>query len=120
MRRKRKNDDEDLINDFYHNSSTKYEEDDEQDLTNMCFAVTSEVIGENDAMAPREPNKLRDKSWCTNGYSTWNDSDFKKRVRIQRNTFSYILNIITPHILKKSSNVNPNPISPDRQLALTL
>ena len=46
--------------------------------------------------------------------------EFKKQVRIQRETFDMILNKVEPHLTKKETNLNQHPISVSRQLGLTL
>ena len=39
----------------------------------------------------RTPNVARDHSWCANGYQTWTEEEFKKRLRIKREIFEYII-----------------------------
>ena len=48
----------------------------------------------------RTPNVVRDHSWCTNGYQTWTAEEFKKRLRIKRETFEYIIGEIRLDIKK--------------------
>ena len=64
--------------------------------------------------------KYREQSWWTNGYGNWDESEFKKRLRIARETFEYILDNIHDDIEKQPTNLNPFPTTPDRQLAMTL
>ena len=46
--------------------------------------------------------------------------EFKKQVKIQRETFDIILNIVEPYLTKKETNLNQYPISVNKQLGLTL
>ena len=48
------------------------------------------------------------------------DSEFKKRFGVFRETFEYILNIIRQDIQKPPTNLNPFPTTPEHQLAITL
>ena len=68
----------------------------------------------------RGENLQRDKSWWESGYLNWQENEFKTRLRVSRETFEYILNVIEPHIAKIPTNLNPSPTSADRQLASTL
>ena len=68
----------------------------------------------------RSPKMYREQSWWTNGYGNWDESEFKKRLRIARETFEYILDNIHDDIEKQPTNLNPFPTTPDRQLAMTL
>ena len=68
----------------------------------------------------RARNVIRDKSWWTNGTENWSDPEFKKRVRINRETFEYLLEKISPQLRKTPTNLNQDPIEPHRQLGLTL
>ena len=50
----------------------------------------------------------------------WTEEEFKKRLRIKRETFEYIIGEIRLAIKKEPTNLKPNPTSDDRQLAITL
>ena len=41
----------------------------------------------------RIKSKVRNKTWWIEGYDNWDDADFKKRLRISRETFEYIVNL---------------------------
>jgi len=58
--------------------------------------------------------------WWTNGCSDWSEKEFKKRLRVSKDTFEIILGKIEEFIVKTPTNLNQNPIETDRQLALTL
>lgn len=57
------------------------------------------------------------KRWWHDGYATWNEEDFKKNMRMTRQSFEYILEEMRPFIEKQQ---NVDKISSDRQLALTI
>ena len=48
----------------------------------------------------RTPNVAREYSWCTNGYQTWTEEEFEKRLRIKRETSEYIIGEIRLDIKK--------------------
>ena len=54
------------------------------------------------------------------GYRNWSDVEFKKKIRINRETFDIILDRIRPELEKKPTNAKPNPLTVGRQLASTL
>ena len=68
----------------------------------------------------RNRDEQRDKSWWENGYQNWNDKAFKKRLRINRVTFEYILREIREKITKTPTHFKPNPTPPETQLAICL
>ncbi len=39
----------------------------------------------------RGPNEERSNSWWTAGYENWDEESFKKRLRVNRGTFEFIL-----------------------------
>ena len=49
---------------------------------------------------------------------TSHSAHFKARVRVNRDTFEYILEEIRPDIIKTPTNFEPHPIEPHRQLGL--
>ena len=73
---------------------------------------------------PRKRKKLTEMmqnvGWWTNGYANWSETEFKHRVRINRNNFEFILRILGPYISKTPTNPVPNPIENHRQLAVTM
>ena len=87
----------------------------------IVAAVSAAVmLGRSPERTPKWPNVARDHSWWTNGYQTWTEEEFKKRLRIKRETFEYIIGEIRLDIQKEPTNFKPNPTSVDRQLANTL
>ena len=54
------------------------------------------------------------------GYSTWTNEEFKNSLRMDRETFNFILCRIERGIIKEPTMMVPNPIEPHRQLALTI
>ena len=65
-------------------------------------------------------DEYRSCSWWTEGYRTWNDAAFKKRLRVSRETFDFILNEISNEIVKQPTRMKPNPTPPSTQLAVCL
>ena len=43
----------------------------------------------------RTKSRVGNKSWKIEGYNNWDDSEFKMRFRVPRETFEYILRITT-------------------------
>ena len=41
----------------------------------------------------RGPDELRNRNSWTNGYQNWDKASFKKRSRVSRDTFEYILSV---------------------------
>ena len=78
------------------------------------------MLGRSPERTPKGSNVARDHSWWTNGYQTWTEEEFKKRLRIKRETFEYIIGEIRLDIQKEPTNFKSNPTSVDRQLAITL
>ena len=101
-------------------------EDDEQDDIGVIAAIShaAEVVvkGGRRQDHPRKPNinRTQQKEVWSNGYRAWDDDQFKSRVRINRESFEFILAEIGPSIAKTPINLQPDPIEPHRQLGLTL
>ena len=68
----------------------------------------------------RGPNEPRNCNWWTNGYQYWDHQSFKKRFRVSRNTFQYILEEIEDLLQKEATRMVPHPTTPAAQLALCL
>lgn len=68
----------------------------------------------------RGANEPRDDSWWRSGYQNWSGSAFKKRFRITRDTFTYLLGEITHLIEKEPTRFNQEPTTPEKQLAICL
>ena len=65
-------------------------------------------------------NRVQPKESWSNWYLNWDDSEFKSRVRVHRDTFEFILGKISPFIAMTPTNFVPIPIEPHPQLGLTL
>ena len=50
----------------------------------------------------------------------WSEKDFKKDLRVTRAIFNLTLDVIAPYIFKEPTNLNPESITVDQQLGLTL
>ena len=68
----------------------------------------------------RGKNILRDKSLWRSGISNWSNSQFKKWMRVTRETFEFLLQKISGHLQKTPTNFDKEQIEPDHQLGLTL
>ena len=70
----------------------------------------------------RAPDKQRnvEKLWWLEVYQKYSDEDFKSEMRLNRDTFNYILNEIHDQIVLTPTNLKPNPTPPHRQLGLTI
>ena len=62
----------------------------------------------------------RSSTWWSEGYRTWDAVAFKKRLRVSRATFDFILNEISDQIIKQPTRMKPHPTSPATQLAICL
>ena len=51
--------------------------------------------------APRQPNLIQNKEWWDKFYRDFASEEFKKQVRIQRETFDMILNIVSLTLKRK-------------------
>ena len=71
---------------------------------------------------PREKkvNRNASKLWWTNGYKNWDDSQFKHRLRVSRETFELMLQRIEIYTVKEPTNMVAFPIEPHRQLGIIL
>ena len=55
-----------------------------------------------------------------NGWKIATGGGQEKTLRVTRATYNLILDVIAPYIFKEPTNLNPEPISVERQLGLTL
>ena len=104
------------IDDLFYSPYIKQKLDEEEDTASTIVAVTpniTSVISRTKKRAPRQPNFIRNKEW-------WDSEEFKKQVRIQREKFVTILNIVEPYLTKKETKLNQHSVSVNRQLGLTL
>ena len=68
----------------------------------------------------RGQNESRDGSWWASGYRNWNDFAFKKRFRVKRDTFDFLVQDVTHLLEKQPTRMNPEPVIPEKQLAICL
>ena len=68
----------------------------------------------------RDKNETRDTSWWESGYANWSDVAFKKRLRLNRTTFQFILENIRHRIEKKATRLKPFPVPTHTRLAICL
>ena len=93
------------------------------EIENEMEYVTATVIAAGQ-LSPKQkqkqksPDIIREKTFWENGYQNWSNAMFKKKLRVRRETFVHILNYVRPHLEK--TNMKPDLISVERQLALTL
>ena len=66
------------------------------DMTGMFSAIAAAAVLEEKGRKERGKNIIRDKSWWTNGMKNWSNPEFKKRVPINKETFEYLLENISP------------------------
>ena len=56
--------------------------------------------------------------WWEDAYNHWKDEDFKSKIRINRETFNFVLNEVHDDIAMSPTRLKPFPTLPDRQLAM--
>ena len=118
--RKRKiEEEEEELDRYFFKKRNCDEEEDTSDVLLAALAATG-ILGTRKERKQRGPKRFRDKTWWICGYDNWDHQQFKTRLRISRGTFELLLRTIRPHIEKQQTNWSPYPITPHRQLALTL
>ena len=60
------------------------------------------------------------KGWWSYGYVHWDDTEFRKHLKMERRTFDQILASIRSSIREDKSELNSKPTSADRKLALSV
>ena len=83
-------------------------------------AVMSAIVITKSDRNERGPDELRNGNWWTDGYQNWDEESFKKRLRVSRDTFEFILTEIKDLIVKEPTRMKPHPTPPATQLALCL
>ena len=53
-------------------------------------------------------------------YNHWKDEDFKSKIRINSETFNFVLTEIHDNIVMSPTNLKPFPTPLDRQLAMII
>ena len=90
----------------------------EEDIA-QAAALASIVVSRN-PRKKRGCDEHRSSSWWVEGSRTWDNAALKKRLRVSRETFDFILNENSDEIAKKPTRMKPNPTSPSTQLAVCL
>ena len=122
--RKRKRDLEEEVDTYSRNKRRRRNNDGNENNGHFLALSTAEaeILMISRQQEPRKRKVDRDdatRCWWTNGYANWSETEFKNRVRINRNHFEFILRILGPYISKTPTNAVPNPIENHRQLAVT-
>ena len=124
--KKRKQDFDEEVEDVYRRrTKVAVLDNDEEDVSSVFQVMKSLEEGISEARQNRQPrgpvvNREQGKVWWRNAYQNWEDDQFKERFRINRETFNFILQTIEPYITKTPTNIVPDPIEPEKQLALTI
>ena len=90
--------------------------------SSACVTAVASIAKNEKERKERAKDKCWDnkKLWWEDVYNHWKDEDFKGKIRINRETFNFVLNEIPDDIVMSPTNVKPFPTHPDRQLAMTL
>ena len=83
-------------------------------------AVMSAIVITKSNRNERGPDELRNGDCRTNGFQNWDEASFKKRLRVSRETFEFILGEIKDIIKEEPTDMKPHPTPPATQLALCL
>jgi hypothetical protein len=121
-KKRRLQEDEELENIFLEiENHDEVDGDEESEIGVMAAVSTAVSMGER-KRGPCKPNidRTHQKEFWTNGCRTWDNEQFKSRVRLTRESFEYIFTVIGPSIAKTPTNLVPNPIETHGQLGLTL
>ena len=123
--KKRKQDFDEEVEDFYRRRKVTVFDNDEEEISNVFQVMKSLEKGISKARQNRQSrgpviNREQGKLWWGNAYQNWEDDQFKERFRINSETFNFILQTIEPYITKTPTNIVPDPIEPEKQLALTI
>ena len=62
-------------------------------------AVLSAIVITKSNRNEQGPDELRNGNWWANGYQNWDQDSFKKRLRVSRDTFEFILGEIKDLIM---------------------
>ena len=57
--------------------------------------------------------------WREDVFNHWKDKDFKSKIRINRETFNFVLNKIYDDVVMSPTNLKPFRTPPDQQIAIT-
>ena len=123
LSRKRKAQENVQLMDFremQNNSKKRFIEDLNFETEAAQASAVSSLIMLNANRKQRGQNEERSNSWWTVGYENWDEESFKKRLRVNRTTFEFILNQIRDRLEKTPTYTIPNPTPPSTQLSLCL
>ena len=121
-KRRRSAAEDDLEKEFYEPYRKRQfaVDNEDEDMSGWLTCVTA-VLSEKKRRKKRGPKKIRrGGEWWDRNYLDSSPEEFKKTMRVNRDTFDMILQTIQPYIEKQPTNFNQTPISPHRQLGLTL
>ena len=85
----------------------------------QVFARCGVLLSSNERKE-RGQNEPRDASWWASGYRNRNDFAFKKRFRVKRDTFDFLVQEVRHLLQKQPTRMNPEPVIPEKQLAICL
>ena len=83
------------------------------------FAAIAAVCAARGDEKARSPDEDRNQRWWDEGFRNWSDAQFKKRLQVTRDTFTFLLDNVVDEIKKETTRFR-EPTSPERQLGLTL
>ena len=81
---------------------TLHEPEDEMAFISSHVIAAAELLSRKERKA-KSPDIIRDQSFWDYGYGNWNNETFKRKLRVSRETFEYILQYIYPHLHKKKT-----------------
>ena len=76
------------------------------------LAVLSAIVITKSNRNERGLDELRNGDWWTNGYQNRDEASFKKRLRVSRDTFQFILAEIKDLIKKEPTHMKPHRTPP--------
>ena len=68
--------------------------------------------------APRRPIEQQDQRMWDDGYRSWTNEKFKRKLRVERATFECILDEIRQELVKIPTPMIPHPVPPETQHTL--
>ena len=77
-----------------------------------CFLAKSDKTA-------KRPDEIRNQMWWVHGYQHWTNVQFKRRLRVTRDTLRFIFDAVIGDIRKETTKFK-EPTSPECQLGLTL
>ena len=77
----------------------------------VCAAVAALGATRGDEKA-RSPNEERNQQWWDDSFNNWSDAQFKKRLRVTKETFTFLLDSVVDADFFFSSAMLKLPIKP--------